>query len=192
MVRVDVMALHRRAVEDFAAKVTQVSVDQWSQPTPCSEWDVRALVNHVAYEERWTRPIVEGQTIEEVGTAFDGDLLGDDPVAAVAAAGSEAAAAVDDRVRAGELVHLSFGDVPIDEYVMQITADHLIHGWDLAAATGLNRIMDAELVAEVSQWFAAHEEEWRRAGAIGPRADAGGSPQADLLAAFGRHPAWEA
>lgn len=188
----DTIGLHRRAVENFAQKVQQISVDQWGQPTPCSEWDVRALVNHLVYEERWTKPLVDGKTIEEVGSSLDGDLLGDDPLAAVAASSAEATDAVDARVPEGGTVQLSFGETPIDEYVMQITADHLVHGWDLAAATGQNRLMDPELVAAVSEWFAPQAELWRSAGAIGPRFDAGGDPQSDLLADYGRDPEWTA
>src|SRR5690349_18972781 len=88
VVAMDVAALHRKAVEQFAQKVADVSIEQWVRPTPCSDWDVRELVNHVVGEEWWTKPIVDGRTVEEVGSAFDGDLLGDDPVAAVAAAGA--------------------------------------------------------------------------------------------------------
>jgi len=186
----DVMELHRRAVENFEQNVQLVSVDQWHEPTPCTDWDVRELVNHVVYEERWTKPIVDGKTIEEVGSSLDGDLLGDDPVGAMAAAAAEATAAVDERVPEAGTVHLSFGDVPIEEYVMQLVADHLIHGWDLAAATGANRLMDPELVSTVAEWFAPQEAMWREAGAIGPRFDAGGDPQSDLLAAYGRNPGW--
>lgn len=186
----DITELHRKAVENFAQRVQQVSVDQWSQPTPCSEWDVRELVNHVVNEERWVKPLVEGRTIEEVGSSLDGDLLGDDPVGATAAAGSEAVGAFDEGVPQKVTVHLSFGDTPVDEYAMQLVADHLIHGWDLAAATGQNRLLDPELVNAVADWFAPQEELWREAGAIGPRSDAGGDPQSDLLAAYGRNPDW--
>jgi hypothetical protein len=52
--------------------------------------------------------------------------------------------------------------------------------------------MDPELVAVVSKWFAPQEEAWRSGGAIGPRFDAGGDPQSDLLAAYGRNPDWSA
>jgi hypothetical protein len=108
----------------------------------------------------------------------------------VASASAEAVDAADERVADGGIVHISYGDVPIGEYLMQITADHLVHGWDLAAATGMDRTMDPELVAVVSEWFAPQEEMWRSAGAIGPRADAGGDPQSDLLATYGRNPDW--
>jgi uncharacterized protein (TIGR03086 family) len=188
----NITELHRRAVQHFGQKVEHISGDQWDDPTPCSEWDVRALVNHLVYEERWTKPLVDGKTIADVGTSLDGDLLGDDPLAAVAASTTEAVAAVDERVPEGGSVQLSFGETPINEYVMQLIADHLVHGWDLAAAIGTNRDMDAELVAVVSEWFAPQEEMWRKAGAIGERVDAGDDPQAQLLAAYGRNPDWAA
>ena len=172
----DITELHRKAVENFAQRVQQVSVDQWSQPTPCSEWDVRMLVNHVVNEERWVKPLVDGKTIDEVGSSLDGDLLGDDPAGSTAAAASEAVSAFDEGVPQKVTVHLSFGDTPVDEYAMQMVADHLIHGWDLAAATGQNRLLDPELVSAVAEWFAPQEELWREAGAIGPRVDAERGP----------------
>ena len=46
-----VSELHASAVEAFRSLVHQVPDDAWSAPTPCSDWDVRALVNHVAGEE---------------------------------------------------------------------------------------------------------------------------------------------
>ncbi len=188
----DITELHRRAVENFATKVQQVSDDQWDQATPCTEWDVRTLVNHVVNEERWVKPLVDGKTIEDVGSSLDGDLLGDEPASAATAAAAESIGAFDEGVPRKVMVHLSFGDTPVDEYAMQMVADHLIHGWDLAAAAGLDRTMDPELVAEVSAWFALQEEAWRAAGAIGPRLDTGGDPQSDLLAAFGRDANWSA
>ena len=57
---------YRRSVEFWKVTVLEVS-DDWSKPTPCSEWNVRALVNHVVSEDRWTKPLVEGMTIAEVG-----------------------------------------------------------------------------------------------------------------------------
>jgi uncharacterized protein (TIGR03086 family) len=188
----DIAKLHRRAVEIFAQKAQRVADDQWAQPTPCDEWDVRMLVNHVVNEERWVKPLVDGKTIEEVGSAFDGDLLGEDPSAAVASASAEAAEAMDARIPEKVMVQLSFGETPVDEYAMQMMADHLVHGWDLAAATGQDRTLDAELVDVVLAWFTPQAEAWRAAGAIGPKLDVGGDPQSDLLAEYGRNPDWSA
>ena len=73
----------------------------WSAPTPCADWDVRQLVNHVVGEDRWTKPLVNGRTIAEVGGSLDGDLLGDQPVAAARSAADEAVEAVAARLPEG-------------------------------------------------------------------------------------------
>ncbi|NIK56592.1 TIGR03086 family metal-binding protein [Kribbella shirazensis] len=183
----DVVELHNRTVRNFAELVAAVGTDQWPAPTPCSDWDVRTLVNHVVGEERWAVPLMEGKTIAEVGDALDGDLLGDDPYGAAASAAREAETAA---TRSIDKVHLSYGDEDPHEYLRQLAADHLIHGWDLAVAIGAPPRMDAELVDEVAPWFAGREELYRSSGAIGERLDGFADPADVLLAAFGRDPRW--
>lgn len=181
---------YRRSVELWLA--TAGGVQDWAAATPCSEWNVRDLVNHVVGEDRWTRPLVEGRTIAEVGDSLSGDLLGEDPAGAVRAAAEEALGSVGDRLAGGGLVHLSYGDEDLTEYVRQLTADHLIHAWDLAAATGQDRALDDDVVADLAAWFAERESLYRAAGMIAERPEGanGGSPQADLLIATGRDPDW--
>jgi uncharacterized protein (TIGR03086 family) len=183
----DVVELHNRTVRNFARLVQEVGPDQWSDPTPCSDWDVRTLVNHVVGEERWTVPLMEGKTIADVGTALDGDLLEDDPVGAASYAAREAEVAA---TRSIDKVHLSYGDEEPHEYLRQLAADHLIHGWDLAVAIGAPPRLDAELVDEVATWFADREEIYRSAGMIAAPVEGFTAPADMLLAAFGRHPRW--
>jgi uncharacterized protein (TIGR03086 family) len=184
----DVADLYRRAIDLFGARVHAVKDDQWHLPTPCTEWDVRAVVNHLTYEMRWAVPLFQGKTIEEVGDSFEGDLLGDDPKGAWDDAAEQAAATVRPDGVMERLVHLSFGDVPGSEYAMQLHADLLIHGWDLARATGGDERLDPELVQACSTWFREREELYRAGGSIGPRPELPPSPdaQTELLAAFGR------
>jgi uncharacterized protein (TIGR03086 family) len=188
-----VVAWHRRSVERFAELTRGVGDDQWAMPTPCTEWDVRALVNHLVYEERWTVPLMAGSTIADVGDRFEGDLLGDDPGGATAAAGQEAIAAVAEPGAVERTVHLSFGDVPGEEYAWQLFTDHLIHGWDLAVATGQDDRLDPELVTACADWFADREHLYRAGGSISARAEmpANADPQTRLIAAFGRDPGWK-
>jgi uncharacterized protein (TIGR03086 family) len=188
----EIIERFRRSMDTFTALVGQVRAGQWDSPTPCAGWDVRTLVNHLVYEERWAVPLFDGATIAEVGDRFEGDLLGEDPVSASEDAAREADEAVSAPGVLSRTVHLSFGDTPAEEYLYQLFADHVIHAWDLAAALGVDRTLDADQVDFLATWFAGQEDGYRSAGAIGERVpvpdDAG--QQDRLLAAFGRDPAW--
>jgi uncharacterized protein (TIGR03086 family) len=177
-----------RACAEFDSRVHRVRHSQWNLPTPCSEWDVRALVNHLVYEDRWAVPLLEGRTIAEVGDRFEGDLLGDRPVETWEEAAAEALAAVRRPGVVDETVHLSFGDVSGGDYLLELAADHLVHAWDLAHATAADERLDPELVTDVLSWFGPREEGYRDAGAIGPRVGVpdDADPQTRLLAAYGR------
>lgn len=186
---VDVQELYRRCSAEFTGRVP-AAAGRWAEPTPLPSWDVRHLVQHVVEEERWAPPLLAGQTIQQVGTRLDGDLLGADPLAACAEAAAEALAAVAAAGALARTVHLSFGDCPGSEYAMQLAADHLVHAVDLARALGLDDGVDAEAAAAVERWFSSVEGTYRTAGVIGPRvevaADAG--PAARLLGMMGRRP----
>lgn len=186
--QLEVRGLYRRAQDAFSARVHSVASDSWTAATPCPDWDVRALVNHVLAEVRWAVPLLAGRTIAEVGDRFDGDLLGDDPVGRWDDAAQDALAAVDDPGAMDRTVHLSFGDFPGREYAMQLFADLLIHGWDLSVATGQVTRLDPEQVRACAEWFGGVADGYRQAGAVGPRVDVpdGAGPQERLLAAFGR------
>ncbi|GIF67848.1 hypothetical protein Ais01nite_58830 [Asanoa ishikariensis] len=179
--------LYAQAVSIFDAALRAVPADRHAAATVCAGWDLRALVNHVAGEDLWAAELLAGRTIADVGTALDGDLLGDAPLAAWSAAADAAGKAL---VEAADdtPVALSAGPTPVDEYLRQLAADHLVHAWDVATAAGTNLRLDSDLVAAVTDWFAPVEEAYRAHGMIGPRpplaADA--EPQDRLLAMFGR------
>jgi uncharacterized protein (TIGR03086 family) len=186
-----VVELHTRAVEAFRALVHQIPAHAWASRTPCSDWDVRALVNHVVGEELWTVPLLEGQTIAEVGDRFDGDLLG--LVAADVADGAAkgAVAAFEESGAAERTVALSIGATPASEYAMQLIADHAVHGWDLAVAIGAGAAIDGDILAVLTGWYADREDLYRGAGIVADRPPVpASSVQDELLVAFGRDPAW--
>ena len=139
---------HARSTEGFADLVARIRDDQWSLPTPCTDWDVRALVNHVVGEDLWTVPLMHEHRIADVGDKFDGDVLGGDPKETAARAAGQAVAAVSEPGALDRTAHLSFGDFPATEYAYQLFADHLIHGWDLAVAIGADTHLDPHLVHE--------------------------------------------
>jgi uncharacterized protein (TIGR03086 family) len=186
----DVNTVYHRTVEFFADRVNGVKSDQWEDPTPCTEWTVRDLTHHMAYEDLWTAPLMGGSTIDEVGDRFEGDVLGVDPIGATLAAARAAIATVASELPRRGTVHLSAGETASSEYVMQLAADHLVHGWDLAVATDGDARMDPHLVRAVAEWFDDREQGYRDAGAISARRVLTGDAQHDLLARFGRDPAW--
>ena len=124
----------------------------------------------------------------EVGDEFDGDLVGDDPQLAWKQASEEARTAAQEPGATDRTVHLSFGDFSGGDYLDQLTADHLIHGWDLAYATGGETNLDPALMDHVFAWAAPIEDSLKVSGAYGekiePAADA--DQQTKLLAVFGR------
>lgn len=186
---VDVREIYAAASAGFAAGVHAIG-DRWEAPSPLPGWNVRTLVNHLVNEELWTPPLFAGATIAEIGSRFDGDLLGAEPVPAFDAAAAAALAAVQAPGAVERDVHLSFGDHPGREYAMQLAADHLVHTHDLARAIGADETLDPAAVAAVLQWFNGTEALYREMGVIGPRVavPAGAGPQAELLGRFGRQP----
>ncbi|MGV1010447.1 MAG: TIGR03086 family metal-binding protein [Dermatophilaceae bacterium] len=182
------LALLRYAVTHFGELVSQVREEQWGNRTPCADWTVRDLVNHVAVEDLWAAELFPGATIEQVGSRFDGDQLGPAPLAVWQHASSAALASAGAADAMTKLVHLSFGDFPGSEYAMQLFADHLVHSWDLAVGIGAQPALSEHAVAACLDWFAPMEAAYRSSGAVGPRPTVG--PDADatttLLAAFGR------
>jgi uncharacterized protein (TIGR03086 family) len=181
-----------RTLEDFEAKLRLVDGAQWQAATPCGEWDVRALVNHMVNELLWIPPLLEGKTIAEVGDRFDGDILGTDPLAAAASAGKAVLAAASEPGALERIAHLSFGDVPGGEYLGHVTADLVIHTWDLSKGIGADDRMAADLLAFAEEVLGPLIESWRSAGAFGPAVELpeGAGPQDRLLAQTGRSPNW--
>lgn len=176
------------AAGEFDRRVQLVGDDQWSNATPSGEWDVRTLVNHIVREDLWAPPLFGGSTIREVGDRFEGDCLGDDPKASWIKAKDQAIAAAAADGALERIVHLSFGDMPGREYAMQLFADHLIHGWDLARGIGADDHLDTDLVSACKTWFEPIEELYRGGGATGARPEIpeGADEQTVLLAMFGR------
>jgi uncharacterized protein (TIGR03086 family) len=84
--------------------------------------------------------------------------------------------------------HLSFGDYSGSEYAGQLLLDTLVHGWDIAKATGQDTRLDPELVSACLPIAEQLTSQFRSAGVFGellpvdPDADA----QTRLLALMGR------
>jgi uncharacterized protein (TIGR03086 family) len=182
--------VHERALASTRAYVAGVKPDQWHDTTPCSDYDVRALVNHIVSGNFWVVPLVDGKSITDVGDVYDGDVLGDDPLATYDRSAEEAAAAFNAPGAMEASVGVSYGPVPGEIYAGHRIIDVLIHGWDLAKATNPNThvALEPELVEACLQVVEPQADLLRGSGmfATDVEVPAGADPQTRLLALLGR------
>jgi uncharacterized protein (TIGR03086 family) len=136
----DPLVAHQRAQEAFAGVLANVSPEQFGAPTPCSEWAIRDLIEHVVGGNEHVA-IWSGKT----------DAAPDRPDDIVAAHRATAAAAQDVFAAPdgmSTMFKLPFGELPGQFFVGMRTSDVLTHAWDLATATGQPTDLDPELAGE--------------------------------------------
>jgi uncharacterized protein (TIGR03086 family) len=176
------------AVVEFDKRVAQVRDDQWGNPTPCRDWDVRTLVAHLTDEQRWVPYLLNGGAVSDAGDRFAGDPLGDDPRGAWASAAAAARDAFHAEGALDHTVSLSYGVVSARDYIWEMTVDAAVHAWDLARGTGGDEHLDPELVRRI---HAETEKDVARLAASGrfdPPVPTPGHVdlQVRMLALFGR------
>jgi uncharacterized protein (TIGR03086 family) len=116
--------------------VAAIGSDQWSAPTPCGDWDVRGLLAHVVGGNRVFAAALRGVPLAEARRALSGDPLGPDPAAAYRQAAEEIAAALREPGALERPATVPFGTVPGAVALHLRIVEALVHGWDLARATG--------------------------------------------------------
>ena len=176
------------AAQKFTSLVHEVPEERWPTQTPCTEWSVRDLVNHLVAEHLWAPHVLAGETIEQVGDRYDGDVVGEDPVGAwdSAVAGSLAAFADSEE---DQPVHLSFGTVPVSEYASQMLSDLTVHAWDLARGAGLDERLEEATVAATLAYTEDHIDVFAGSSLFAEPVEIDSDdPQDRLLALLGRDP----
>lgn len=139
----DVVALHDGALDATASVVARLRPEHLPLPTPCAEWDVRRLLEHLVEANQMFARAATGE-VEDVGT--------DDPFEAYARSTEMVRRAWRQPGVLDRDVALPFGSVPGRVAVRMHFVDHLVHGWDLAKATGQDATIDETLAT------AAYEE----------------------------------
>lgn len=180
---------HAQALDLFTERVHAIGEDQWSAPTPCTEWSVRDLVNHLTAEQLWVPPLLsEGSTIAAQGSRFDGDQLGDDPVAAWDRAAAGALSAFGAPGALERTVQLSYGETPAQAYCDQMTTDGAVHAWDLSRAIGADERLPKGLAAFVLREVEPYAQGLAASGLFGPpvKVPAEADDQTRLLGLLGR------
>jgi uncharacterized protein (TIGR03086 family) len=172
----EVAARYGRIAEGLGSRLAGVRPDQWHAPTPCTEWDVRALVVHVIRTHRAVAASLTGEQPAEVDA--EGDL-----VAQWGTATASIASALADPGLATSTVRGMFGEQSFESLVSRLLcADTLFHTWDLARATGQDEALDPDGVAKATEFLEPIDEAIRRPGGFAPRITP--PPDADLQTRF--------
>ncbi|MDT7804186.1 MAG: hypothetical protein QOI78_7619 [Actinomycetota bacterium] len=178
------------ASKDFEHHLRTVAPDGWHAPTPCTEWDVRQLANHMARGNLNYLGLVRGATREEFLAQRDADALGDDPLTAFTASVTACADAFAGSGALDRVVDYPMGKLSGRQALAVRTADSVVHTWDLARALGADDTLDADLVAWVGNGYEdifaglAVDRFFAGSPAVSPTA----SRQDRLLTRFGRDP----
>ena len=180
--------LHDEALDATGRIVATVGPGQWRAATPCSEWNVRELVNHLVTGNLWAVELGAGASIAAVGDRLDGDVLGTDPVGAYDDSARTASAVFH---RPGALdapCAVSYGPVPGSIYLGHRFLDVLVHGWDLAVACGKDAMLADGMVRAGLEVAEPQAGVLRASGMFGGdvAVPTGAHAQTRLLALLGR------
>jgi uncharacterized protein (TIGR03086 family) len=143
------------ASSGFERRLRAVRPDQWGWPTPCAEWDVRQLVNHVVRGNLNYVGLLRGGSGTEFLRLREADALGPDPVGSCVRSVRACAAAFAEAGAFDRVLDYPLGKVTGRQALAVRTTDTAIHTWDLARAIGTDDGLDAELVAWIDDHLAA-------------------------------------
>jgi uncharacterized protein (TIGR03086 family) len=183
-----------RALSAASGLVAGVQADQWSTTTPCENWDVRALVNHIVMGNELFVGVLNGgatPTLPELLALRDADHLGPDPVSAFEQSSAALQASFAQPGALEGTYWSPMGEGPGAMLLAMRLMETLVHGWDLAIATCQPvGALPADLAQQSLGYARERMATVPRAGRFGEPQDApDDSPAIDQLAAYlGRAP----
>ena len=146
----DSLNLLVRAVDQAGAVVGAIPAEQAGLPTPCSSWDVGALVDHVIEDLRQFTGAAKGSR-----PSWGSPAPHVEPADWDTAFQDGARALVEAWRSAGDLdttVDLPIGTVPVSFVVNQQISEFAVHTWDLVTATGLQVELDSGVARTALEW----------------------------------------
>ncbi|MFA5886058.1 MAG: TIGR03086 family metal-binding protein [Acidimicrobiia bacterium] len=183
----DAIALLKRVVDETDRLVEHTTPEDLATPTPCADWCVRDLLNHITGGATMFAVSAESGAVpdEMLGQLLGGDNLGDDYKGAWQVASRRALAAFDDPAVLDKLVTLPFGEMPAGVALSIAVFDVATHATDLARATGQKIDDEALLEAALAIGRQTVGPELRQPGVFDPEQPADpGAPVVDRLQAF--------
>jgi uncharacterized protein (TIGR03086 family) len=147
----DAIAALRQSSTEFETRLRQVGADQWDRQTPCVEWNVRELVNHMLLGTRMSVQLLAGASQQEAIAGLGEDMIADsqDPVADFVALARQTQAGFAAPDGLDGTVDHPMGQIPRTMFVGFRIMDYGTHAWDLARAIGADETLDADLVSRM-------------------------------------------
>lgn len=183
----DNLQLLERCVGEAQKVIDGVRPEQLGDATPCTDFDVRALLNHLTTA---AIGIGQGVSTHNIDAAiFSADALGDDPASAFRQAGKDLVASWSEPGVLDRNVLMPFGEVPGPVGLSATAMEVLAHTADAAVATGQEDLVDQDVATQVLALAAAMPlDDFRMPGVFGPEVecDAGAPAHRRLLALLGR------
>jgi uncharacterized protein (TIGR03086 family) len=144
-VDVSLLEFLRLADAGFDLRLRQVSDDDWHRPSPCAEWDVYRLVNHVVIGGGRYGRLVRGGSRDAFLAERQLDALTDGAVAAWESNATTCREAFAEPGALERIVPFSTGDIPGARLLSIRVVEVAVHTWDLARALSLDESMDPRL-----------------------------------------------
>jgi uncharacterized protein (TIGR03086 family) len=172
---------HQRACSGFGDVVVRVG-DGWNRPSPCPEWDARGVLEHVIgfHDALLLRPLNAKPSRPK-----------DDPVARWQVTVPVIFSVVEEHWDHSVAVPGS-ASLDLGALLPMLTADVVVHTWDLAKAAGVPVNLDPDLCETALAGARQRDQGLRTSGMFEPAVHVpADSPVADQLVAFlGRNPGW--
>lgn len=189
----DSLAMMGKVLDETQRVVDNIEPSQLDDPTPCSDWSVRDVLNHITGGADMFAIAARDGAVpdDQLGQLLGGDNLGDDYQGAFRAAASRATEAFAPAGVLDKVITLPFGEMPAGVALDIAIFDVTTHAWDLAKATGQSTALDPEVLGaalELAQGMLS--DEYRAMGLFAqPIEVPADAPTQDRLAAFaGRTP----
>jgi uncharacterized protein (TIGR03086 family) len=192
------MELHEmmaKAAAPAVAVTRNVKPDQLDARTPCADWDVRTLVNHLVFWSAFRSELAarkqQAPADDPITEKTDFTTSPDWPQTFATQLDRAIAAWAEPGATEGD-TGLAGGKMPARMIAMMMVGELVVHGWDLARATGQPIDADPLVLQAVQEMTEAMGDQGRKMGAFGDEVEvAPDAPMLDRVLGFsGRDPQW--
>lgn len=125
--------------------LANVDASQLGDSTPCDNWNVGQLIDHLVGAQLWATATMQGEPMTDTG---EGSSNGDYQ-AAFNQAATDAVDAFSADGALDRMVNAGFGDMPAPALLGMAATDTFAHTWDLAKATGQSTDLAPDLAAQL-------------------------------------------